>query len=265
MEAGRLLHWQTISLFNIELLTLLNQTAIEKQSSTKSMNSIYLKGFLIFGFILGFTYCAQSNLLKDEPNQTEEQNSMNLKALFDEGADFKSYIDSLDDPTSWIANYEEGQQIRDDLLSNARTIPQSWKLLAITEEDNLDAENTIPYIAQLVDQVHSLELRIVSKEHAETLVAEHQTYDGRNSTPLIIVLNDEFQEVGCWVERPAELQRWYVNNRNTLGQEEIDSHLVTWYQRDKGTRSIDEITRIVKAANSGDRICPVPKEGLRGR
>ena len=229
------------------------------------MKSTYLKGLLIFGIILGFTYCTHSNLIDDEPNQPEEGDSINLKDLFDEGADFKSYIDALDDPTLWKANYEEGQQIREDLLSNARTIPQSWKLLAITDEDNLDAENTIPYIAQLVEQVHSLELRILSKEHGQNLVADHQTYDGRSSTPLVLVLNDDYQKVGCWVERPAELQRWFVDNSDELGQEEINSHLVTWYQRDRGNRTIDEITRIIKSANSGDQICPVPEEGLRGR
>ena len=229
------------------------------------MNSIYLKGFLIFGIILGFTYCTQSKLVDNEPNQTEKNDAVSLTNLFEKGADFKSYINSLDNPESWESNYENGQQIRDDLLSNARTIPQSWKLLAITDEDNLDAENTIPYIAQLVDQVHSLDLRIISKEHGETLVAKHQTYDGRSSTPVILVLNDDHQKVGCWVERPAELQRWYVDNNDELDREEIKSHLVTWYQRDKGVRTIVEITRIVSAANSGDQICPVAEEGLRGR
>ncbi len=227
------------------------------------MKNIYIKSLLILFIIFSVMNCSREKLNEDEPVQV---NSDSLETLYERGMTFHEYLDEMSEGNSfWKENHYRVQQIRDDLLSNARTIPQSWKLLAVTELENTDAENTIPYIARLTDRVHSMELRIIGKENLENLINEYQTYDGRSTTPLILVLNSEFEEVGCWVERPAELQRWIRDNRDNLEQEELNSEMVKWYRRNQGTRAIDEITRIVKAANAGDRICPVPEEGLRSR
>ncbi len=45
--------------------------------------------------------------------------------------------------------------------------------------------------------------------------------NGSRSIPIVIALDEEFQELGHWGPRPAELQAWVMANRVTMPKAEL--------------------------------------------
>jgi hypothetical protein len=145
--------------------------------------------------------------------------------------------------------------VPDELLQRARAFPGHWYILAIAVDACSDSVNSIPYVAKLVERTDALGMRIIGPDAGRALMESHRTPDGRTATPTLIVLNDRFEEVGCWIERPAQLQAWYAENSGKLEQSELVERKMAWYREDAGREVIREIVEIVEAAASGGSIC----------
>ena len=72
--------------------------------------------------------------------------------------------------------------------------------------------------------------------------------------PLILI-DERWQEAGCWVERPAELQAWYLENPDGLSRRDLVARKMEWYYDDAGATTLAEIVGTIEAAERGERIC----------
>jgi hypothetical protein len=116
----------------------------------------------------------------------------------------------------------------------------SRKLLVIAEDWCGDASNTVPVIAKLADAVPSLELRVIARDQNLDLMDQYLT-NGARSIPIVIALNDEFEEVGHWGPRPSQLQAWVMANRGTTPKAELYPEVRKWYARDRGETTLREV------------------------
>ena len=65
--------------------------------------------------------------------------------------------------------------------------------------------------------------------------------NGSRSIPIVIALDESFNELGHWGPRPAELQAWVMANRRTLPKAELYPKVRQWYARDRGETTIREV------------------------
>jgi hypothetical protein len=114
------------------------------------------------------------------------------------------------------------------------------KLLVIAEDWCGDASNTVPIIAKLADMVPSLELRIIARDENLELMDQYLT-NGSRSIPIVIALDDEFEEIGHWGPRPTQLQAWVMDNRGTTPKAELYPQVRKWYARDRGETTLREV------------------------
>ena len=91
----------------------------------------------------------------------------------------------------------------------------SRKLLVIAEDWCGDASNTVPIMAKLADAAPGLELRVILRDQNPEVMDQYLT-NGTRSIPIVIVLDEDFQELGHWGPRPTELQAWVMANRGTI-------------------------------------------------
>jgi hypothetical protein len=114
------------------------------------------------------------------------------------------------------------------------------KLLVIAEDWCGDASNTVPIIAKLVEVIPSFELRIISRDDNPAVMDRYLT-NGARSIPIVIVLDDDFQETGHWGPRPTQLQAWVMANRATTPKAELYPQVRKWYARDRGETTMREV------------------------
>jgi hypothetical protein len=114
------------------------------------------------------------------------------------------------------------------------------KLLVIAEDWCGDASNTVPIVAKFVDAVPGLELRVIQRDTYPEVMDQYLT-NGSRSIPIVIALDENFEEVGHWGPRPSELQSWVMANKNTMPKTELYPQVRKWYARDRGETTLKEV------------------------
>ncbi len=128
------------------------------------------------------------------------------QALFNSGLSMAQFLEKAENRAKqWHDNYQTAI-VPDALLARARASGGPWKLLVVAVDGCSDSVNTIPYLAKLVELVGGIELRIVNSTAGRWVMDSHRTADGRSATPTVVLLDAEFEEIGCFIDRPQELK-----------------------------------------------------------
>ena len=117
------------------------------------------------------------------------------------------------------------------------------RLLVIAEDWCGDASSTVPIVARFADTVPGMELRILRRDEYPELMDRYLT-DGSRSIPIVVVLDESFQELGHWGPRPAALQAWVLENRATVPKAELYPQVRKWYARDRGETTLREVLAV---------------------
>lgn len=133
-------------------------------------------------------------------------------------------------------------RIPDWALDAVRPFSERRHLLVIAEDWCGDASNTIPVLARLCDLSGHIDLRVLRRDEHPELMSHYLT-NGARSIPIVIVLDESFQEVGHWGPRPAVLQEWVMTNR-AMPKGERYPRVRRWYARDKGETMLREVLGI---------------------
>lgn len=178
-----------------------------------------------------------------------------LQEMYESG---RSYTDFLGNATRraelWHGNTEKAEGIDPALIARARSVAGSWKFLAVAIDACSDSVSTIPYLARLVAMVDGLDMRVVDPVTGRSIMESHPTRDGRASTPTVLLLDEHFEEAGCFIERPPELKTWILEE--AFSSEEIYPRKMAWYDEDAGHHTVRAFVEMLEAAVAGgEALC----------
>ena len=189
--------------------------------------------------------------LRAAPTGTTE-----LEELYRAGMEFSDFLaDATRRRELWVRHYEEGA-VDPALVERVETLGGRWRILAIAEDWCSDSVNTIPFLALLVDAASNLEMRVIDSDAGRDIMEAHRTPDGRAATPTVLVLDASYDQAGCWIERPADLQAWALDARPGMSDREFLTKKMAWYGDDAGASTVREIVEILEGAAAGTATCP---------
>jgi hypothetical protein len=145
--------------------------------------------------------------------------------------------------------------VPDALLTRARAVAGPWKVLVVAVDGCSDSVNTIPYLARLASQLIGVEMRIVGSDVGRAIMDAHKTPDGRGATPTVLLLDANYQERGCFIERPRELQSWILDQKGKLSDNEVFDRKMRWYDDDKGDKTLRDFVDVMERAARGQPAC----------
>lgn len=170
------------------------------------------------------------------------------RALYKSGETFADFVSKATArKEQWEGNYALNVA-PDVLVTRANASGSGWRLLVVTVPGCSDSVNIVPYVASLLDKVPSVEMRLISPTAGKAVQEAHRTPDGRAATPTFILLDAEFNERGCWIERPSNLIELMKNGTDFEGK-------MAWYDKDRGASSLEEIVQVIEAAHAGAVKC----------
>lgn len=146
----------------------------------------------------------------------------------------------------WLA-LSNRASVPDDLASRARAIPRNWRLLVILEDWCGDAVNIVPVIAALVRAAPNVAMRVVRRDEHPALMDAHLTGTSR-SIPVVLLLDEQFEERAWWGPRPAELQRFVTGEAKALPKEARYRETRRWYAVDRGRSTLTELLNRIDLA-----------------
>ncbi|NNF02848.1 MAG: hypothetical protein HKN17_00170 [Rhodothermales bacterium] len=192
-------------------------------------------------------------LLAQEPN-TDGARSSDYEALYRSGMTYEAFLDQAEQRRRRWAQNDAKALIPPDLLTRARSTVGPFYLLAVAVDGCSDSVNTIPYLARLVAEVDGVEMRIVDSRAGREVMLSHRTPDDRPATPTVLVLDEEFREIGAFIERPAELQQWAIGAKESLATDDYMERKFAWYDEDLGRSTVEEVVAIMEFATLADDL-----------
>jgi len=171
-----------------------------------------------------------------------------MKDRYQKAETFTEFLATVQEHQNlWHQIYERAQ-LPPETREAAGLIPGRWHFLALAEDWCGDAVHILPYLARLEDAYSHFGLQILSRDENPDLMESHLTNDTR-SIPVVMILDEGFQEVAWWGPRPQSLQDLFLREIKPLPKEERFPKVRAWFARDRGRATLREIL---------DRI-PVPE------
>jgi hypothetical protein len=165
--------------------------------------------------------------------------------------DFEAMLGSAEKNAELWAAVWRRASVPDGYVERVAALGGAWHLLVLSEDWCGDAVNTVPIVARLAELAPNLDLRVLARDHNLDLMDSHLTGTSR-SIPVVIALDDHFREHGWWGPRPTALQRWVLGPGMLLEKEPRYREVRSWYARDRGSSTLEEVVRMLEAAAAGD-------------
>lgn len=80
-------------------------------------------------------------------------------------------------------------------------------VLVMTEDWCGDSLMNVPILAQVLANIPGMDLRIFIRHESEDMRLSYEERDIR-TIPVFTFFNEDFEEIGTWVERPQAAHRW---------------------------------------------------------
>lgn len=177
-----------------------------------------------------------------------------LRALYERGQTFPAFHEAATRRRKlWDRNYARAA-VDAAVVERAQAVGGTWHLLVVAVDGCSDSVSTIPYLARLAERVPGLELRIVDSDVGRAVMEARRTPDDRAATPTVVLLDAGFDDVGCFIERPAAL-RAHLAELEARGGTNALAAKMAWYDEDAGAATVDEVVGLMEAAAAGRRVC----------
>jgi hypothetical protein len=169
-------------------------------------------------------------------------------SVFDQGLPWTEYLASAQQQRdTWVRN--GGRDVSPALVERLKKVSAGLKLLVVAEDWCSDSVNSIPYLGTLTSR-SGTDMRVVNSVVGKPFMEAHRTPDGRAATPTVIFIRDG-KEVAAWVERPAALQTWFIDNMTKIDQAERQQRKISWYEWNRGDESLREIVALAEQTMKG--------------
>jgi hypothetical protein len=174
-----------------------------------------------------------------------------LRDRYYAGASFDELLGSVKRNVElWTAMWRHAR-VDEEYVRRVTALPGGWHLLVLSEDWCGDAVNTVPVLAKLVESTPNTDLRVLGREANPDLMDSHLTGSSR-SIPVVIVLDEAFEERGWWGPRPTVLQHWVSGQGQLLEKTERYREARTWYARDRGRTTLEEVVSMMERAAAAD-------------
>ncbi|HLU26137.1 MAG TPA: thioredoxin family protein [Longimicrobiales bacterium] len=174
-----------------------------------------------------------------------------LKGYWDAAMTLEQFIAEAKQNQELWQQYYRRATVPDEIVERLRDLPGPRYLLVIAEDWCGDAFNTVPYVARLAEAVPQFELRVVRRDENPELMDRYLTGTSR-AIPVVIVMDEEFRELGWWGSRPKELQTWFLSDEaQAMPKEDRYREMRRWYARDRGRSALSEIAELLEKTAVG--------------
>jgi hypothetical protein len=132
-----------------------------------------------------------------------------------------------------------------EISARVEALGGHWHLLVLSEDWCGDSVNIVPIIAKLTESVSNMDMRILKRDENLDIMDAHLTETSR-SIPIVILLNQKFQECGWWGPRPRPLQQWVKEKGMLLSKDDRYKEIRTFYARDHGLTTMRELADMLE-------------------
>jgi hypothetical protein len=138
---------------------------------------------------------------------------------FESGLTYDAYKAQMTRNREQFEQNEKDLELSPDDAQAFRNLPQRVRVLALAEDWCGDVIANLPIVGRIAEASGGkVDLRILLRDQqpGEQVMNEHLNKGQYKSIPTVIFLDEDFNEVGVWVERPESVTRLREEKRQAL-------------------------------------------------
>ena len=126
--------------------------------------------------------------------------------LFRQGETISEFLESLKDSRAMFLQHLEESTLNKTQQATLARLPDQLNILVIGEEWSGDTLYNLPVLFGMAQQ-KQWNVRIFRRDRYPDLILQYRKEGIYHSIPVIVVFDENFHEIGRWVERPAAATR----------------------------------------------------------
>jgi hypothetical protein len=111
---------------------------------------------------------------------------------------------------------ERGVTLGEQELAPFKALPRPINVLMLAEDWCGDVIANTPIIGRIASEVDTLNLRVFLRDQNTDLMDAYLNQGKYKSIPTVVFFDDEFNELGRWVERPASVTKIREEKRQAI-------------------------------------------------
>lgn len=146
-----------------------------------------------------------------------------------------------------MKRWDKTIKLTDDTITRLANLKSNITWVVITESWCGDAAHVVPAIAKVAEKSENIILKVVLRDTNDDLMSQFLTNGGK-SIPKVIMMDTETGEVlNTFGPRPAAATKLVADFKAKHGKitPEIKEDLQTWYNKDKGQSSIEDLLTLL--------------------
>ncbi len=173
-----------------------------------------------------------------------------MRKRYESALSFSRYLETVRKNEELWRGVHDRVRLPDDVVEEARALPGTWCLLALSEDWCGDAVNILPVVSRLADRLPNIDLRVLSRDENPDIMDAHLTKGTSRSIPVVILLDEEYRERAWWGPRPSELQKWVMEEGMKMDPGPRYARVRRFYARDKGKAILSELLGLMRSVAS---------------
>ena len=137
---------------------------------------------------------------------------------FEAGLTYDAYKAQMTRNQEQFEHNERDLDPRPEDLDAFRRLPRPLHVLALAEDWCADVIANLPILGRIAKDSGKLDVRVLLRDQSPgSQVMDQYLKDGQfRSIPTMIFLDDDFNELGVWIERPASVTRLREEKRKAI-------------------------------------------------
>jgi hypothetical protein len=111
---------------------------------------------------------------------------------------------------------EQGLPLGEADLAPFKSLPKPVNVLMLAEDWCGDVIANTPIVGRIASEVDTLNLRVFLRDQNEDLMDQFLKEGKYKSIPAVVFFDDEFNELGRWIERPASVTKLRAEKQQAL-------------------------------------------------
>jgi hypothetical protein len=138
------------------------------------------------------------------------------RARFDQGLTYEAYKAQMTRNRERLEENEKRVELDRDDVGAFRALPRPVKVVVLAEDWCGDVIANLPVLGRLAKDSGKLEVRIFLRDQNDDIMQRYLNKGQFKSIPVLVFFDEDFRELGHWIERPASVTEIRAKRRKEI-------------------------------------------------
>jgi hypothetical protein len=138
------------------------------------------------------------------------------RARWDKGITYDAYKAAMTRNQERFAQNEAGAALDPATVKVFKALPKSLRVLVLAEDWCGDVVANLPILGRLAKEVGTLDVRVFYRDQNLDLMERWLNQGKYQSIPVFALFDENFRELGHWIERPASVTERRAEERKRI-------------------------------------------------